>query len=322
MAQPQYQDNTGWDPNGQWGLNPETNQYQQQPAASPPYVDLSQQQPPAPAQDWSAVEAQLRQAGGSLYDPSDLEGIIRNTTYSEPGKATSLDQALQNQYNIYGQRRSSGGGGGGESSSSSASASTGAMPDWYKGWFDDMRARQAADEAQRKQRADSLYSTWLGRSQQALTIDKNDPIIQQQADAYSANEERARRNYINDLAESAGPLANIRGEQRMSAERLGQRTGTFEAELVGRELATRRQEIADALNSMAGLLSQDQQVALQRELAILDQAIRERGLDLQGRSLDLDWERALLQNNQFNNDLALRAENQYNYWNDPLRTRV
>lgn len=195
------------------------------------------------------------------------------------------------------------------------------MPDWYKTWFDDMRGRQAAQDAERKQRADTLYDTWLGRSKQALAVDRNDPIIRQQADAYAANEERARRNYISDLAESAGPLANLRGEQRMASERLGQRTGTFEAELIGRELTTKRNEIAQALLQMGNMLSADQQAGLQRELAILDQAIKERGIALQGQALDQDWQRALLANNQFMADLGLRAENQYNYWNDPLRTR-
>ncbi len=74
-----------------------------------PLQDFPQQGGPpdlVPAgQDWGSVEAQLKQAGGNLYDPSDLQGIIRNTTYNEPGKAVSLEQALSNQYNIYNQRR-------------------------------------------------------------------------------------------------------------------------------------------------------------------------------------------------------------------------
>ena len=53
--------------------------------------------------DWADVEKQLREAGGGLYDPSDLEGIRRNTGYNVGG--VSLDQALQSQRDIYAQRR-------------------------------------------------------------------------------------------------------------------------------------------------------------------------------------------------------------------------
>jgi hypothetical protein len=84
-------------------------QYGQQPAAGGGY-------------DWADVERQLREYGGGLYHSSDLEGIQRNTSYSEPGKGSTLDQAIQNQMRIYDQRRSSdqaprpGGGGGGAGS--------------------------------------------------------------------------------------------------------------------------------------------------------------------------------------------------------------
>jgi hypothetical protein len=63
------------------------------PTASP--------QPASPPQrvtepGWADVERQLREMGGGLYDPTDLEGVIRNTTYNEPGKAVSIEQALAN----------------------------------------------------------------------------------------------------------------------------------------------------------------------------------------------------------------------------------
>lgn len=272
---------------------------------------------PSSGHDWSAVEAQLREKAGGLYDPSDLEGIKRNTSYEN--NAMTLDQALANQYNIYGQRKASDGGGGGQQQAQGGGGATDGTMSWIQNWFQQQQSKAEAADAERKQRADSLYNTWLGRSQQALSVDRNDPIIRQQTDAYRAQEERSKRNYLGDLAESSGPLANLRGEQRMASERMGQRVGGMEAQLIGQELQTKRQEIAQALNAMGGLLSADQQANLQRELAALDAAIAQQGLSLQNKGLDQNWQQALLQNNQFMSRLGLDAENQYNYWNDPLR---
>lgn len=136
-------------------------------------------------------------------------------------------------------------------------------------------------------RGSELYDMLKARATQGLNIDRNDPVIRGQADAYSANEERARRNYISDVAESDGPYANLQGEKRMAAERMGQRTGAFESELVGRELMAKRQEIAEALAGMAGLLTEEQRIALQRELGLLDNAIKQQGIGIAGRELDI-----------------------------------
>lgn len=152
-------------------------------------------------------------------------------------------------------------------------------------------------------RNDELYNLLIGRAQQGLALDRNDPIIRAQADAYAANEERARRNYVSDAAERYGPLANIRGEERMAAERAGQRTGAFEAELLGRELQARRDEIAQSLSQLGSMLSDDQRLALTRELELLNLALREQGMGLQQGQLDLGFA-----------DLGLRAEQQSAYW--------
>ena len=300
MAQSPYLNDNGqlWNPDEQYNYSPQTNQYAQQQPEQPTTQPQQQQNPFDASQvpqgvptGWAEDFIRRNPGDYSRISSAYQSDIDAKQQYTQPAQQTQTQQ------------------------------SSFQPPDWYKSYFDDMRSRQQAAEAERKQKADSLYNTWLGRSQQSLNINGNDPIIRQQADAYSANEERARRNYIGDLAESAGPLANIRGEQRMAAEHMGQRTGAFEAQLVGKELTARREEIAQALNAMTGMLSAEQQAGLQRELAILDQAIKEQGVALQGKSLDQDWQRALLNNNQFMADLGLRAENQYNYWNDPLRTR-
>ena len=177
---------------------------------------------------------------------------------------------------------------------------------------------------------DDLYNTLLGRSKQALTIDaQTDPNIRQQADTYAAAVERERRRYMGDTAEREGPLANIQGEERLSSEKAGQASAAFESQLVGRELQSRRDEIAESLKSMQGMLSQEQQLAMQRELAQLDASIRNRqissgesqfGADL-GLRRELGRGNLAVQNrqissgnDQFMADLGLKAENQNSFW--------
>lgn len=153
---------------------------------------------------------------------------------------------------------------------------------------------------------DELYNMLMGRAKQGLNVDaKTDPSIRAQADPYAANVERSRRDYLANEAEQKGPLANIEGESRLSAERGGQASGLFESQLVGREIQSRRDEIAQALSSMQGMLSQEQQLAMQRELAQLDASLRNRQISSG--------------NDQFMANLGLQSENQNNYW-DAVRS--
>jgi hypothetical protein len=179
----------------------------------------------------------------------------------------------------------------------------------------------------RTDKANDLYSMLMGRAQQSLNIDPNDPIIKGQTAAYNANEERARRDYISDAAESGGPLVNLQGEKRIAAERLGQKTGAFQAELMGRELTARRAEIQAALQQMGDMLTEEQRLSLQRELGLLDNQIRGRELDIRhdlgGRDLDL---RQLLglralddENDQFALRLGFDTADRNAYWDDRRR---
>ena len=194
-------------------------------------------------------------------------------------------------------------------------------------------------------RLDELYNLLMGRAEQGLNVDRNNPVVRQQADAFSANTERSRRNYLGDLAESSGPNANLRNEQRLTAERAGQASGAFEGELMGRELQAKRQEISEALTSMQGLLTTEQTLALQNKLAQLDDATRRLGLGNQnnqfyanlkqqesqfGRSLsqaekqflaDLGYRnRALDQNDaQFRDRLGFDYGDRSNYWDSIYR---
>lgn len=142
-----------------------------------------------------------------------------------------------------------------------------------------------AQEQQRLGQRDQLYQQLLGRAQQNVAADPNTPVVQGQVNAYRAEQDRAQRNYLSDLAESAGPFANLRGEQRMAAERTGQNVGGFQAELLARELQTRRAEVADALSSMRGMLTAEQEANLHRELSLMDNQLRNAGLAGQNAGL-------------------------------------
>lgn len=210
----------------------------------------------------------------------------------------------------------------------SANAAWSQQKEPYGSMLAGMYTSQNAQSAQNEGRNTQLYNTLMSRANQSLNINRSDPIIRAQADAYSANENRTMRDYISDTAERSGPYANMRGEQRMAAEGVGQRTGAFEAQLMGRELTARRAEVAEALQGMQGMLSADQIRQLQQQLGLIDQAIRQQGLGMQGQGLDSSWQlglrgqdvdimRAIMNNKQFLADLGLRAEQQYNMWNDP-----
>src|SRR5262245_65554589 len=87
---------------------------------------------------------------------------------------------------------------------------------------------------------------------------------------------------------------------------------------MGRELTARREEIAQALQLYASTLSTDQQRELQRQIAILDQAIAQQQLASGYARREQEWQTELLRNEQFNKDLGLRAEDRASYY-DLLR---
>ena len=95
----------------------------------------------------------------------------------------------------------------------------------------------------------------------------------------------------------------MRGEERLAAERVGQRTGSFEAELIGRELTTKRTEIADALESMRGMLTTGQEMTLRKELALMDDAIKR--LQIKNQSTQFN-QNLTEQARQFNAELGFK----------------
>jgi hypothetical protein len=285
---------------------------------------------------------ELSKRTGASVEQSDVEALRGKN----PEDVEAHKRALEAQYARRGSNVPGSGGGssGGGVSAAPAAAppaqawnQSGQMfPDWYHGLMQQQVAQQQAEQAENKARADALYSTLNTRATQGLQVNANDPIIRGQVEAYGAQGERARRNYLSDLAEQSGPLANIQGERRMTAERLGQGTGAFQAELLARELGARRDEIAQALAAQGGMLSGDQNRNLQAQLAALDQATREAGIGLQGREQDMQYDlgnkgltlqRELgqgglglqrrgqdLSQDQFLRELALREWDRGQYW--------
>jgi hypothetical protein len=153
----------------------------------------------------------------------------------------------------------------------------------------------------------SVFNQLLQQARQGTTIDPTDPNFRMQADTYAAALERARRDQIADNAErmSATGLAGSGAESvqdRLINERSSQAQAGMEADLMGRELMNRRQEIQSALTQLLQAGQMDQARALQWQLGLIDAQLRKAGL--------LSGER--LANNQMGIDLArMEADNNY-----------
>jgi hypothetical protein len=113
-------------------------------------------------------------------------------------------------------------------------------------------------------------------------VDPNDPAIKGQTDAYNVQDQRARMDYLRSLAEQQGPNGNIGAEGRASAEKVGQDVAGFQGTAIAHELQARRDEIAQALTSMQSMLSDEQKLAMQKQLDDLDNAVKYAQLNQQG----------------------------------------
>ena len=180
---------------------------------------------------------------------------------------------------------------------------------------------------------DTYRNMLLQRATQGTAIDANDPAIRAQSDAFRAQQSRAARELMTQQAESGGPLgqAFAQGQQRATAERAGQAAGAFEAQLIGNELQQRRQEIQTALSELGGAISNDQKMKLQRDLAALDAELKRLGISTSASTaaaelalkeklglggLNVDLMRALLQNQQFGNELGFNIAEREAFWNN------
>lgn len=164
----------------------------------------------------------------------------------------------------------------------------------------------------------SLLDLVQQRAQAPAFVSREDPNVRAQSDAYSANQQRAARNSIADIAESQGPLANITAETRLANERAGQASGSFEAEVLARAQQQKAQEIQQYLSIWGGLIDSDKRTALERELAQMQNATQQQAL---GNQLTIANQQNQTQNTSINNqmdqflrELALREANQNNTW--------
>ena len=149
---------------------------------------------------------------------------------------------------------------------------------------------------------DQLIQLLMGRANQSLKVDPNDPIIKGQVDSFRAEQDRERRNNLNDLAESSSPYAT--GAQQtaatQTAEKASQATSSMQSQLMQNELTSRRTEIQNALSELGSVLTADQQMALQRELGLIDASLRQQQITSN--------------NDQFAANLGLNAQDRKNYW--------
>lgn len=247
----------------------------------------------------------------SPNDPNDRPG------YNDPAARRSWEGLLEETGRDLTERFKDESNGESSADQGGSGGSSGSSNDLTSQWLSYMQGRDSkldAERAAQRQKSDQLWQMYMQRATQGTDINANDPVIRRQSDAYRANETRESRNFLDTLAERSGPYANLQGEQRLAAERVGQRTGTFEAEAIARELTAKRNEIAQALAGLAGQLTGEQEMALREQLAQYDNALRAQGLQIQKDALAQNWQQALLNNTQFYSQLGLNAEDRAAYW--------
>lgn len=275
--------------------------------------------------DWGAAEQDLKDKAGQWYDPTMLDDLKRNS--SNNGGGGDSVGGWTDRIAAKAQLRGSNDVG----STYQANGQGGQMigPKGAVGWGGNGDYSQvpqsgggsgAGPQATSSQsQTDALYQQLKARATQGLVVDPNDPVLKAQTDAFDANATRTARDTINNIAESSGPQANITGQERMIGERTAQNTGAFRAQLMGRELQSRRDEIQQALTSQQGLLTDEQRMVLQEKMHAMDNEIAKQNANTAQTSVgnqftlgqagqSLDWSKALLSNDQFNNSLGLDAQ--------------
>ena len=123
-----------------------------------------------------------------------------------------------------------------------------------------------------------LYNQLYGRSKQSLAVDPNDPIIKGQVDAAGVIGNRQMTNDIQAAAERGGAYATgaTANYAQSAHEGFAGKQANLQAQLMSREVDSRRKEIAEALSGMHGILSDEEQSRLKQ----LDQQLQQKGLDL------------------------------------------
>ena len=170
----------------------------------------------ADAIDWGQVEQQLKQKSGQWYDPTMLQDVQRNSSYGAGGGVSNVDDWVNrisnkaqlrgsNEANSTYQANGQGGvtvgptgrvndpngtGGGGGSMNTGG----GGAPQYQNDLIKQMMDRQAAQDAQNRERGDNLFKMYNDRANQSLAIDRNDPIIRAQASRVFATSRKTPPN--------------------------------------------------------------------------------------------------------------------------------
>jgi hypothetical protein len=201
--------------------------------------------------DWGEVESKLRAKGGQLYDPSDLEGIKRNTGYATG--AVDLDTALSNAYANYDQRGRNTPGGAAPSSgiSQSTPGAAGAGDSALSAFTSYLQTRDQAAQTQQTKLRDILMGQ-LGQYQQPLSADS--PGIREVLAGSRLGLQRGAERQRQEAAElraydGSGGLggkafeSDVRRIQEGQAESDARMTGG----VLNQELQNRRQQLTQML---------------------------------------------------------------------------
>lgn len=286
--------------NGDPNIDPNTGlPYGQQPAAAPSAPAQASGAPntPAPGNDANQIQGWASQYLGRNFTDADIAALNGQPLSAvQHGIANSAEADAYNRSNQLGNYKPQAPAAPGAPAPSPVFGGGGSSTGFT--W----------QPLQRDPRFDTLVNTLMSRANASLNIDPStDPIIRPQVDNYAAQQERQRRTYLDQQAESSSPYAtgSMDNARTQTSEQAGLNTSNMQASLMSNELTARRSEIQNAMSQAGQMLTADQQMQLQNELGQIDAQLKQQGLSSQ--------------NDQFLAQLGLNAQNQSNYW-DAIRS--
>jgi hypothetical protein len=174
-------------------------------------------------------------------------------------------------------------------------------------------AAQTAQGAQAAGFNESIRNSILSRIEAAKKpVDPNDPIIQSQRRAYSSEQDRALAQGREAMAARAAVSGMPTGSMDAAVQSSMESLANDKSRYMGDAMATREQAKIDELQNLlsmgAGILTADEQNAVQREIANLrtkvDFAGIESGERIANNELELRRYGINTQNNQFNTQMG------------------
>lgn len=175
------------------------------------------------------------------------------------------------------------------------------LEDLLKKLIEDQEKRRAADEEYRKK----IHDTVTHQIDDANTpVDPNDPIIAAQMRAYRGNQDRSMASAREALAARGATTGLGTGAFdsaiQSSYENAGSSAGAQESGLLADRYKQKLQQLESALQTGAGVLSNDESIDLQTKIAAIKTRLDKLGLDQAGqlgnRGLDIQQMIAQLEN--------------------------